>query len=70
MEHEPIRLDKAEWFNIAGRGKVAVVDMADFPPGRKLNVGDTLYIENTLYICRGIETGHGTKRGLLVKEAK
>ena len=72
MEHDHVRLKAIEWFIISGRGKVAVVDMTYFPPGRKLLVGDRVYIDDKLYLCNGIEMSSGMtlnkKQGILVKE--
>lgn len=74
MEHDHVRLKAIEWFIISGRGKVAVVDMTYFPPGRKLFVGDRVYIDDKLYICNGIEMSTGLngipskRQGILVKD--
>lgn len=74
MEHEYIRLKAIEWFNISGRGKVAVINMDDFPYGRKLSVGDLVNIDDKLYRCNGIELSSGLNgipskfQGILVKD--
>ena len=57
-----------DWYNIAGRGDVAVVrcDLEDRP-----NVGDTVKIDGKEYEISGLETmGYAKPIGILVKGSK
>jgi hypothetical protein len=67
---EVLRLQAEEYFDISGRGKVAVIDMDKFPKGRTLKVGNCFYLDDKLYMCNGVEmsTAITNKRGILLKE--
>jgi hypothetical protein len=68
MEHEHVKLNAIAWFDVPGRGMVALVDLKHLPAGRKLLAGDSLYIDDKLFACRGIE-GNGSNIAGLVVEA-
>ena len=69
MEHTFIRVNAINWFNIAGRGLIALIDVNQIPVGRNLLVGDHLYIDDKLYVCNGIESAsHNSHHGILVRE--
>ena len=67
MEHGHVRLNAIAWRDIPGRGKVVLVDKKHLPAGRKLLVGDSVYVDDKLFACRGIEGNGSSIVGLLVE---
>lgn len=51
-----LNLRAQEWFTIAGRGRIAVIDTAQIP-GPPITVGDHVRIDNVHYEVLGIESG-------------
>jgi len=66
----PISFIPDNVYNIAGRGNVYTAVGREQPQTQHIKPGDTVLIEDKLYICRGIETMGGCRKrgvGFLLK---
>ena len=57
-----------EWFFLKELGRVCLVDTAELPPNVKLRIGDSIKIDNQVYVIRGLDRAvHGTRVGVIVE---